>query len=602
MCGIVGVTHGDDLPYIADMADRIYHRGPDDYGEYTDAEAGVGLAMRRLSIVDIAGGRQPMSNEDGSLWIVFNGEIYNAPQLRASLEGRHQFQTDHSDTEVLVHLYEDEGPALLSKLNGMFAFVIYDRRRRLLFGARDRVGIKPLYYTHQASRFAFASELKSLQALPWLSGEVDLESLYHYVSLQFVPAPGSIQRHVRKLPAGHSFLYRLDDGTLSVSRYWQLQVRPDRSRSRTDWIAAVRAELARSVARQTLSDVPIACSLSGGLDSSAITALLSQCQRGPVKTYSLGFAGPGEEAHNELDLARAVARKWGTEHREVIVESRHLLTDLDRMVWHLDEPYAGGLPSWYVFESIGRECKVALTGTGGDELFGNYAKWRIHERPAWYRWLRTCRDAWRYPLGHCYHRYLSDGAKDGLIFNSSRPANGTEALLEESWLQSGACSPRDAVACVDFALQLPEEFLTVTDRFSMAHAVEARVPFLDHELIELAFAIPPDIRTGPADDPKRLLREIVADLLPTALHTAPKRGFVLPLSHWLRGPLHDMVGDLLGPAALRQQGVFAPQLWDRIIAPHLAGRMEATQQVWTLLMFQLWQQQNRRTARGRRAA
>ncbi|OAI46831.1 hypothetical protein AYO44_10665 [Planctomycetaceae bacterium SCGC AG-212-F19] len=610
MCGIAGVTRQENFDYLPAMAEQMHHRGPDDYGDYVDAPAGVALAMRRLSIVDLAGGRQPMSNEDGSIWVVFNGEIYNAPQLRQGLADHgHRFQTDHSDTEVLVHLYEEKASGMLDDLNGMFAFVIYDQRAGRLFGARDRAGIKPLYYSQQGQGFAFASELKCLRVLPWVGSGLDPEALYHYLSLQFVPAPRSILADVRKLPAGHCFTYDLSSARLDVHRYWQLRAAADHTRSPGAWTEAIRAKLAQAVARQTLSDVPIACSLSGGLDSATVVALLSEHGAERVKTYTLGFSGSGEEGYNELALARAVARRWNTDHHEVIADPDSLLTDLERMVWHLDEPYGGGLPSWYVFELIGRDCKVALTGTGGDELFGNYGKWRLHERPGWYRFLRSVRDAVRskqvreigdqirLPHGHCYHRYFSDAVKDGLVAAQLRDGHGgTEAMLEELWQHSGTRNPRDAVAAIDFQLQLPDEFLAVTDRFSMAHSVEARVPFLDHELIDLVFSIPAHIRTAP-DDPKYLLRRAVSDLLPGALRTAPKKGFVLPLPVWTRGPLRDMIGDLLGPAALRRQGWFNSSLWDKVVKPHLAGAADWTQQVWTLLMFQLWERQ-RQTVRA----
>jgi asparagine synthase (glutamine-hydrolysing) len=610
MSGILGLTHPESFPYLRPMAELIRHRGPDDYGEHIDKAAGVALATRRLSVVDLAGGRQPMSNEDGSMWIVFNGEIYNAPELRRRLLARgHRFQSDHCDTEVVVHLFEDKGPAMLEELNGMFAFVIYDVRRRRLFAARDRSGIKPLYYSHRGGRFAFASELKCLRLLPWISSAVNPQSLYDYLSLQFVPGPSSILHDVQKLPAGHFLEYYLSCNRLTVRRYWSLQPQAKSNRDAAEWVQAVRTQLAKSVQRQTLSDAPIACSLSGGLKSATVVGLLRQWTNRPLKTYALGFADNDEASANVLPQARAVAEKLGTEHHEIVIDPGRVLADLERMVWHLDEPYGGSLPSWYVFERIGRDCKVALSGTGGDELFGHRAQWLIHQRSRLYRTLCSLRDAcrWRrprelldglrYPHGHFYHRCFADAVKESLVLSPTilEGRTGTEAVMERFWRETGGADVRDSVAVLDFQLQLPEDVLAVTDRFSMAHSVEARVPFLDHDLVELVFTIPPDIRT-PAGDPTYLLRQAVAGFLPPELSTASKKGSVLPLLAWTRGPLRELIGDLVGPGALRRQALFAPTAWSRIVEPHLSGKHDLTQPVWTLLMFQLWARQSQAAA------
>lgn len=610
MCGIVGTTEPADFPRLSRMLHRIAHRGPDDQGEFVDCEAPVALGMRRLSILDLEGGHQPLSNEDGTVWVVFNGEIYNSPQLREQLLTRgHQFRTSNSDTEVLVHLYEEHGDDLVEQLNGMFAFVIYDQRRRRLLGARDRLGIKPLYFSQRQGRFAFASELKSLCCLSWISQDIDFNSLYHFLSTQFVPAPQSILRDVQKLSAGHRFTYDLQSKSLDIERYWQLPVRPNQEYDAESMTERLRAKLVESVKRRTLSDVPIACSLSGGLDSSAIVGILADANLGPVRTYSLGFSGAGEEQYDELALARKVAARWDTEHHEIIIDPRRLLEDLSRMSWHLDEPYAGGLPSWFVYEQIGADCKVALTGTGGDELFGNYRKWALHERTmlgrAWRElkrvvdWKRPSmlRDYLRTPHGHLYHGYLPDCVKDTLLLPTvlEGVSERTESRLERLWQTSGAGNARDAVAAIDFQMQLPEEFLAVTDRFSMAHGVEARVPFLDHELVELAYTVPAAFRTN-TKDPKFLARRIAEPYLPPELLSAPKRGFRLPLPLWTRRELREIIGDFMSPAALARQGIFSERVWDTVVKPHLDGKQERTEQVWTLFMFQLWQHEFARTA------
>ena len=605
MCGIAGLTDRADFQQLPRMLEIITHRGPDDQGVFVDEQGGVAIGMRRLSIQDVSAGRQPMANEDESIWAVFNGEIYNAPELRKELEAKgHRFRTDHSDTEVLPHLYEQYGAAMLSRLNGMFGFVIYDVRRQCLFGARDRTGIKPMYYANDAGKFAFASELKCLTVLPWVSCDIDFDSFYHYLSLQFVPAPNSILRDVKKLPAGHYFEYELSSGRLNIESYWRLKVSPNHSATRADLVKQLRAKLVAAVCRRTLSDVPIACSLSGGLDSSAIVGILAQNQAAPLRTYSVGFSGPDMEKYNELPLAKIVAQQWGTEHHEIIVEPRQLLDDLEQMVWHLDEPYGGGLPSWYVYREISSDCKVALTGLGGDELFGNYQKWRIHERSTLWKWQRALRHSvrWRqwkllrdfqqHPQGHLYHRYLTDAVKDACLPSGSRDrlACSTEALLQQAWDQAEPNNPRDAVAQIDFQMQLPEEFLLVADRFSMAHSVEARVPFLDHELVEATFTVPAKMRTR-RGAPKYLAKEIVAPFVPSSLLDAPKKGFMLPLEYWTRNELRSMIGDMLGPAALHKQGLFSRLAWDKLVEPHMKALQNRTPQVWSLLMFQLWQKQ-----------
>jgi len=599
MCGIAGVTSRGDSSALDGMVERMHHRGPDGRGIELDQESGVGLGMCRLAILDPIHGQQPMALEEEALRIVFNGEIYNSPQLRTTLEmGGCRFTTRNSDTEVLLHLYAEKGEDMLADLNGMFAFVIHDRRRGILFGARDRMGIKPLYYADRDGRFAFASELKSLLLLSWVGRDIDFESLYHYLSLQFVPAPSTILQDVKKIPAGHSFTYDLGNEALTVRRFWSLPVSPDDDLPPGEWEQALRTKVAACVRRWTLSDVPIACSLSGGLDSSGIVGALCDGGYDELATYTVGFR---ESAEDETCRARAVAEKWGTDHHEVVLSPDVLLDDLETMVWHLDEPYGGGLPSWYIYREVGRTHKVVLTGTGGDELFGNYAKWRIYERPGLFRTreilrragesgsLREFARAVSCPHGYYYHRYASDVLKDRVMFGDGGHGvrERTEALLERRWVEAGMSNPRDTVACIDFQLQLPEEFLAMTDKFSMAHSVEARTPLLDHELVELVFRMPAAVRTS-ARDPKQWMRAIVRDLVPPELLDAPKKGFVLPLLSWTRGELRPMVESLLGPERLDAQGIFSNRVWKGIVRPHISRDVNRTQQVWTLLMFQLW--------------
>jgi asparagine synthase (glutamine-hydrolysing) len=483
---------------------------------------------------------------------------------------------------------------MLDALDGMFAFVLYDRARHRLFGARDPLGIKPLHYHHAGGRLAFASEIKTLLALPGFPREIDGQSLYHYLSLRYVPGPGSIFKDVARVPAGHLFRYDLTRQALSVERYWRPRFASGATAGGEDDRERVRAGLKDAVQRWMLSDVPVGCSLSGGLDSSAIVGLLAEAGHSRLKTYSLGFRGEGEEDWSELGLAREVARRWGTDHHELVLTADELLDELVPMVWALDEPYGGGLPSWYVFRMMSRDVKVGLTGTGGDELFGGYGKWRAYERgQAGYR--RTWREWWagERPRSYAhpaesYFLYLDDAEKRGSVLaGEMNGVRDTAAWVRERMEAAEAPAARDAFTAVDLEAQLPEEFLLMTDRFSMAHSLEARVPFLDRPFVEAMLAIPSARRTRP-DDLKGLLREAVADLLPAGLLRAPKRGFVLPDALWLRGTLRPLVMRLLGPERLRRQGLFRPDVYARFVAPHLEGRENRAGQVWTLLLFQLW--------------
>ncbi len=598
MCGIVGFTGPRDDALLGAMNSRQRHRGPDDAGDYFDERDSVSLAMRRLSILDLVGGHQPMQSEDRQLCVVFNGEILNAPELRRRLqrEGA-RFVTDHSDTEVLLHLYAREGERMLGSLNGMFAFVIHDRRHRILFGARDHFGIKPLYYSASPARFAFASELKLLELLPDFDSGLCPQALSHYLSFQCVPSPLTIFRGARKLPAAHSFVFDLARGSLRTQRYWRPPA-GDSSRREIaphELASVVRGGLEAAVARWMLSDVPVACSLSGGIDSSVIVAIMAGHAPRSVPTYTLGFEDAPEL--DERQLAREVALRWKTDHHEIVLRSDELLTELERMVVALDEPYAGGLPSWFVFRGMAGAVKVCMTGTGGDELFGNYGKWRTYESP--WRALRAAvgrvrraagwlRDYRRYPIGSRYSMYFSDADKRAMLKSEPRSEEAvSERLIETLWQESRPATVRDGVRLVDLQIQLPDEFLHMTDRFSMAHSIEARPPFLDRTFAEELMAIPAHLRIG-GTHLKQVLIDAVADLLPPQLLQARKRGFVLPVASWLRGKLRPQVEKLLGETYLRRQGIFDERLTERLVRPHLAGHADLSWQIWTLLMFQVW--------------
>ena len=603
MCGIVGTTDPDSFRFLRAMNDAITHRGPDDSGEYTDPGC-IAMAMRRLSILDLENGDQPMPSPDGQVWIVFNGEIFNAPELRLELEARGvRFVTRNSDTEVLLQLYLNIGEAMLEKINGMFAFVIYDRREGKLFGARDRMGIKPLHYVFDEGRFAFASEIKSLRCLPWISHELDRDSVSHYLSFQFIPSPNTIYSAIRKLGPGECFEFSLEERELRKRSYWTLPVEPKRELAEDEAISFLEEEVKAAVKRWTLSDVPISLSLSGGLDSAALASYLVEGGIDQLRTFTVGFREAEET--DESGYAKLVSEKWGTEHTEVFLDPEHLPDALPSMLDALDEPYGGGLPSWFIYDVIGREMKVCVTGSGGDELFGNYGKWRPYERSWISKWKSPVKRAIKtrcpgdvsqmrqYPVGTLGHLFFTHSEKKHFLIDYEEDAESSEELIEEIWRQNEHMGVRDAVASVDFRHQLPEEFLFVTDRFSMAHSVEARVPFLDHELVEAVFSLPEGLRVG-TEDPKSVLRTMVTDRLPAELVTAPKRGFVLPQKAWLRGRMKPLLEELLSPDALRSQGLFHPELHHRVVRPFLAGDDYFCQHVWLLLMFQLWDQQRQK--------
>lgn len=598
MCGIVGFAGSDHRDAVIAMNARQVHRGPDDDGLFVDDGCELALAMRRLAIIDIAGGSQPMTDATGDFVIVFNGEIFNAPSLRAELEAQGiQFRTDHSDTEVILQLFLLHGEGCVNHLNGMFAFAIFDRRRKRLLLARDPLGIKPLFYWQGARGFAFASEIKSLLALPDVSRDIDPDSLGFYLSLQYTPPERTIYSSVRKLPAGQLLIFDLATRNSTRSIYWSPPSGTSRPFSDP---RELRERLEAAATRWMMSDAPVGVSLSGGIDSAAIVGLLAS-KGHRLKTWTLGFDDGARGSYDERHLARLVADRWGTEHQEIIMRPDALLSDLDTMIGQLDEPYGGGLPSWYVFREMSREVKVALTGTGGDELFGNYGKWRRMRFPNFGWATRRIRalqahgamECLKNPHGSLFKVQFGERDKRRI---APTARGDVPHILETLWIASGTRDPRQAVACVDMRTQLPEEFLMMTDRFSMYWSVEARTPFLDRELVDYTMRLPPYLRS-PKGSLKGALISAVRDLLPTPLLNIPKHGFVLPTAAWLRGPLKPLLDQFFDNTFLRQQGLFRADLYEQFVRPHLSGHRNYSEKLWTLLMFQLWWNRNNGASR-----
>jgi asparagine synthase (glutamine-hydrolysing) len=622
MCGIAGfadltpaASRSPDAnrSRITTMCDVMRHRGPDDAGVHV--EPGVALGMRRLSIIDLSTGNQPIHNEDRTVWVVFNGEIYNYRELRRDLEARgHRFCTA-SDTETIVHGYEEWGERVFAQLRGMFGIALWDSRTKTLFIARDRVGIKPLYFGEAGGRLYFGSEAKCLLVNPEVDRRLDAAALDHYLAYQYTPPDGSIFRGIHKLRPGHYL--KASGGVVTTQRYWQLPVdRPHRVQGERETLEELRTILADAVRSHMISDVPLGAFLSGGIDSSLVVALMAQAADRPVKTFSIGFE---EAEYDELPHARRVARHLGTDHHELVVRP-DALGILDRVVWHFDEPFAdsSAIPTWYVSEMARRHVTVVLSGDGGDELFGGYTRYLPHPRvesfdrlaPGVGRALAAA--TWRaLPHGARGKNFLRHVARDprGRYIDSMTfyHADERRALLSPAlraeighWnaeehfsapFQRFGGLPLEAqLMAFDFETYLPEDCLVKVDRMSMAHSIESRVPLLDHLVIEFAASLPASVRM-PGGRLKHLLKEVAFSLVPREMLDRPKQGFAVPVGRWFRGALRDAFGDILGAPLTRQRGYFNPAFVDRVVAEHLSGRRDHTTRLWMLLVFELWHRQ-----------
>ena len=618
MCGICGTLGLDGRPadpaVLAAMNGTLVHRGPDSEGSLVDGP--VGMAMRRLSIIDLAGGDQPIGNEDGSVQVIQNGEIYNYRELAAELRGRgHTFATD-SDTEVIAHLYEDEGLGFAERLRGMFAIAVWDRQRRRLVLARDRFGIKPLYVRETHDSLAFASELKALMRLPEFDREVDLEALEAFLAFNFVPTPLSIFRQARKLPAGH--LLVAEGGRTSVSEYARPQPVPSEEVRREDareLEAELRERLADSVRAHIVADVPVGVLLSGGLDSGALTALASQVAGEPVNTFTIGFE---EGGFSELPEAKLVAERFGTNHHELVVSPS--ATDLlPRMVEVFDEPFAdnSALPTYLISELASEHVKVVLSGEGGDELFGGYY-WYVGDtmaprlgpiasrlRPVLDRLptgagsrrlddrlKRFARGSHLGPVDRhaAWSQVFSPEAREELL---ERRAEGADPLAVHRgrYEQTAGAENLSRMQDIDMGTYLVDDILVKIDRASMAHSLESRVPYLDPVIAELALALPAKHKVRGLSK-KRLLRRALAPLLPREIVKGRKRGFALPVASWFRGPLEPLARDVLSPERVRAQGYLDPGAVTAVIDEHVSGREDLSRNLWGLVTLSLWLERN----------
>ena len=640
MCGIAGLMNCGDGETLARMTHVQAHRGPDDSGlwERRFPDGGyVGLGSRRLAILDLsAGGHMPMCNEDRTVWITYNGEIYNFADLRRELESEGHNFVSNTDTEVIIHLYEQEGVDCVKRLNGMFAFAICDLRSSspTLFVARDHFGVKPFYYFHSGQRFAFASEIKALLQVPEVETELDSESLHQYLTFLWVPDPKTMFRHIAKLPAGHYATLRA--GELKLTQYWDLtfpSTHQTYARSEQELTEEVRERFRRSVELQMVSDVPIGAFLSAGLDSSSIVAMMARATRQPVRTYTVTFPKKyriGETTLDDPDVATRLASHLGCENQRIVVEPD--VTDLlPRLIWHMDEPTADPalITAYLVCREARKESTVLLSGVGGDELFAGYRKhvahyWaQIYGRvPSGPRRLaesglsalpnlrgssmkgtlrlakKMVRSASLAPvdrfIANC--TYLDDPQKSSLYSEEFAAANSGS---------DGACEHRAAFARVqdaDFLHQMlyldtkifmTSLNLTYNDKMSMASSVEVRVPFLDRELAEfVAWNVPPRLKLKSSLRPttKYILRQAMRDVLPPEVLRQPKAGFAAPVDYWLAHDLKEMVDDLLSVSQIRKRGLFRPDAVRRYVDEHRSGRQDWSMQLWQLITLELWMQ------------
>jgi asparagine synthase (glutamine-hydrolysing) len=623
MCGIAGVLYADSsrpiLPGILEaMGQAIAHRGPDAEGFHR--EPGLGLVHRRLSIIDLGGGGQPLGNEDGAVQVVFNGEIYNFQELRRRLEARgHSFRTN-GDTEVLVHLYEEEGDKLVEHLRGMFAFALWDRPKKRLLLARDRLGIKPLYLYRDSEKLLFGSELKAILAYPGVDRVVDCKALEDYLALGMVPGRRSIFRRIEKLPPAHALAVRTYELHSEPRRYWQLRVEPDPKCTLKQWKEALQDKLAETVKLHMIADVPVGAFLSGGLDSSAVVALATGTTSGTLRTFSIGFR---EEAFSELPYAREVADRFGTRHTEEIVTA-DAISLLDSLTHYYDEPFAdsSAVPTFLVSRLAARSVKVVLSGDGGDEAFGGYSRYAHDLKeasirrclPSWLRRLILAPLARMWPKADWLPRplrtktLLTNLSVDGAAAYANTVTlcrlplrrrlvnrdlagelNGHSPGLpiEMAYATAPGGDALSGMLAADVSTLLPDDFLVKVDRASMAHGLEVRPPLLDHELMELAARIPSEwkVRGGKT---KWVFKESYRHLLSDALIDRPKHGFEIPIDDWLRGPLRETFESAVLDPRARVRDLLDQRAVRSLHHSHLSGMGRHGNVLWSLLVLARW--------------
>jgi len=605
MCGIVGfvnpqVDNAKKALFLNAMMDTITHRGPNDRGSYIDDT--VALGFRRLSIIDLASGHQPMTNEDETIWMTFNGEIYNYHELRAWLMARgHRFATN-TDSEVIIHLYEELGTDCIGKLRGMFAFVLWDKKTATFYGARDRFGIKPFFYTRQGENFLYASEIKSILAHPSVTAKVNEESLQHYFTFQFVPDPHTLFEGIFRLPPAHFF--SLKDGQMSITKYWHLEFKPE-DKPLSHFVEGTQHMLSESVRMHMMSDVPRGAFLSGGVDSSVIAALLKRQE--DLSTYSVGY---GEDKYDELSEARRTAEVLGTKHHEVKVSASDFWQALPRIVWHMDEPVAdpAACALYFVALRASRDITVVLSGEGADEVFGGYGIYRepaevrkFHALPALIRAM-LAKAAKALPEGTKGKDYIRRASTplseryfgNALIFTEEQkdqllPFRSNRILATMVTAPYFAASSQlddiSQMQYLDFNTWLSGDILVKADRMTMAHSLELRVPFLDHHVVEFAATIPAHFKI--ADNmTKYILRKAATSWLPEEVAYRPKRGFPVPTREWMKREWLEPVRALLNSS--KTDRYVNKHYALNLLHEHVAGKKDHSRRLWAIIIFMLW--------------
>lgn len=613
MCGICGFSWSDG--HLGKRLCQIMkHRGPDQEGLFS--EEGITLGFRRLSIIDLSEqGHQPMANEDGSVQLVFNGEIYNFLELRKELAAKGHLFRGHSDSEVIAHAYEEWDEDFLSHLQGMFAIGLWDRKKRTLIIARDRLGIKPLYYYFQQGRLAFASEIKSLLLIPEITPRVDLQALYYYLGHEFVPGPLTMFEGIQKLAPGHYLHF--SENTLKQKAYWDLHP-PDTSMTQEEAVIEMRRLLLETVQKHLISDVPLGVFLSGGLDSSTLVALMRQLGVDPLRTFSIGYPDP---SFSELPYAEMVARQFDTRHT-VLMIPEVTLEDLEEAVWHLDEPMTdlSALPLYLVCREAKKHVTVCLSGEGGDEIFAGYDRFKASKADSYYRHLpHLVREKWLYPLverlpdqpqkkgainilkrfvegshlpvegGHLRWQYFSSSDQDNRLFNDtfkSQVRMDPFAPLRELRGKHPFKKRIDEEIYVDLRFTMPDSVLMKVDKMSMAHALEIRVPFLDHRFVEFAASLPGDWKLK-GFRTKAIFREALKDLLPDKIVWRGKQGYSLPIKNWLREGLKEPLISVLNDSPVIQEYMNRSYI-QRLIEEHMDRSHNHNHILWALLNLGLW--------------
>ena len=614
MCGICGFTGSKDEALLKKMADAIYHRGPDEGGFFSDGK--INLGIRRLSIIDVKTGHQPIHNEDNGIWAIFNGEVYNFQAIRKELELKgHKFYTDHSDSEVIVHLYEEYGDEFPNKINGMFAIALWDRAKERLLLIRDRMGVKPLFFAHINGRLIFGSEIKALLLHPGYSKAINYEGLYHYFTFKNIPAPLTAFKDIYSLKPGERLIF--SKGKVSKDRWWKIRFSENRSYDEGFVKERIASLLEDATRIRMISDVPFGAYLSGGVDSSTIVAFMTRSSKRAVRTFSLGYEDELKNKEADLYYARMISKAFKTEHYEYIMSSKELEGEIDNVIGSFDQPFSGTISTYFLTKLIKKHVKVALSGDAADELFGSYlshrAAYPMHQFSRLYGKVKAnsltdeeeasfapCdrpfleslhkksggnEPMWRYCLG-----LFSDEEKSGLLSAAFKDEAGRASsykLFEKEFSDLTATDPLNRILEMEWNTQLPDQVLAFVDFLSMAHSVEIRSPFLDYRLVEFVATIPGEMkmRNGIVKD---ILKRSVENILPHGITKRPKEGFVLPVFNWMENSLKDYCSSMISTARLARHGLINVKAANDVLTDYLAGNKANAGKVWNLMMFQVW--------------